>query len=115
MPLQRQLEADIWRCQACKALWMPMMAHEHLKDHADDVDVLEAGTAPDTEEPRQLMCPVCIAQPLIDMVDPQQPHIHFESCTECHGRLYDGGEFRDFAEETFRETLRTLRDEWNRE
>ncbi|WP_211369490.1 hypothetical protein [Pseudoxanthomonas kalamensis] len=32
------------------------------------------------------------------MVDPQQPHIWFESCKYCYGRFYDAGEFRDYAE-----------------
>jgi uncharacterized protein len=42
------------------------------------------------------------------MVDPQQPHIWFESCKNCYGRFYDAGEFRDFAEHTLVEFFEDL-------
>jgi Zn-finger nucleic acid-binding protein len=40
---------------------------------------------------------------MIRMVDHQQPHIHFESCTLCHGVFFDAGEFRDYKEVTVAE------------
>ena len=43
---------------------------------------------------------------MLRMVDPRQPHIWFESCPVCHGRFYDAGEYRDFAEFTLGDLIR---------
>jgi Zn-finger nucleic acid-binding protein len=37
---------------------------------------------------------------MIKMVDPEQRHIWYEKCSDCHGSFFDAGEFRDLAERT---------------
>lgn len=98
MRLQRYPENDAYRCEGCKGLWLPLMAHEQLEERADEVDTEEyrGDSAPET---RTLMCPQCEFVPLIRMVDVEQPDIHFESCKTCYGRYYDAGEFREVSED----------------
>lgn len=98
MTIQRYPENDAYRCEGCKGLWLPMMAHEQLEERAGQVDIGEykGDSAPET---RTLMCPQCEFVPLIRMVDIGQPGIHFESCKACYGRYYDAGEFREVSED----------------
>lgn len=94
-----QSQVLAWRCEGCGGLWLPEMAHEDLREEAAEVDA--APDAPRDHAPLDVVvpCPACVHWPLIRMVDPQQPHIRFESCTRCYGRYYDAGEYRDFADE----------------
>ena len=98
MHIQRYPENDAYRCEGCKGLWLPLMAHEQLEERADMIDPEEyqGSSGP---EPRTLMCPQCEFVPLIRMVDVGQPGLHFESCKECYGRYYDAGEFRAASDE----------------
>ena len=98
MHIQRYPENDAYRCEGCKGLWLPLMAHEQLEERADMIDPEEyqGSSGP---EPRTLMCPQCEFVPLIRMVDVGQPGLHFESCKECYGRYYDAGEFREASED----------------
>ncbi len=105
MRIHRYPENDAYRCEGCKGLWLPLMAHEQLEERADEVDTEEyrSDSAPET---RTLMCPQCEFVPLIRMVDVDQSDIHFESCKTCYGRYYDAGEFREVSEDpTFMERM----------
>ena len=105
MRIQRYPENDAYRCEGCKGLWLPLMAHEQLEERADQIDTEEyrGSSGPET---RTLMCPQCEFVPLIRMVDVEQPDIHFESCKTCYGRYYDAGEFREVSEDpSFAERL----------
>lgn len=112
MHLLANQESPVHRCEGCHGLWFELMAHEDLRDHADEIDLVEPDPAledqPLPADPAApaptLLCPACTHYPLIHMVDPQQPHIRFESCKFCYGRFYDAGEFRDFADEGDHET-----------
>ena len=55
----------------------------------------------------QVRCPVCDA-PMVRMVDREQPHIWYESCTVCNGHYFDAGEFTDFKEHTVLDRVRDL-------
>lgn len=91
-------EADAHRCTRCKGLWFDMRTHELLKDHADDIDIGDPHIGEECNQIDRIQCPVCIGhRDLVRMVDPQQPHIWFESCKNCYGRFYDAGEYQDFA------------------
>ena len=98
MHIQRFPENDAYRCEGCKGLWLPLMAHEQLEERAEQVDTEEykGDSVPET---RTLMCPQCEFVPLIRMVDVERPGIHFESCKTCYGRYYDAGEFREVSED----------------
>jgi Zn-finger nucleic acid-binding protein len=94
------------RCAECKGLWFDMTEYEPLKGYAEEIDIGDAHGGEVTNEIDHIDCPVCAGkQPLIRMVDPQQPHIWFESCKNCYGRFYDAGEFRDFAEHDFHDLI----------
>lgn len=94
------------RCGGCKGLWFDAAEHEALRAQP-------GAEAVDTDPPPALAgagtkrCPRCGVK-MIDMVVAAQPHIAYESCGVCHGVYFDAGEFRDFREESFRETLRAL-------
>ena len=104
MHLLDGLDEPVHRCEDCKGMWFELMAHEQLRDEADQIDLTEPAPPikdeffdPTAPAPVTLLCPACDHYPLIHMVDPHQPHIRFESCKFCYGRFYDAGEFRDFA------------------
>src|SRR5688500_16912293 len=97
------------RCTACKGLWFDAREHERLKDveGAETIDTggsasTAASAAPKQPGDAKINCPVCHTR-MIRMVDHQQPHIHYESCTVCHGVFFDAGEFRDYKEQTVSE------------
>jgi len=94
------------RCTRCRGLWFGMLEHERLKDAAEAIDIGDAEVGREYNHIDRIKCPACYESQLIRMVDPQQPHIWFESCKRCYGRFYDAGEFRDFAEHTIAEFFR---------
>ena len=108
------------RCTSCRGLWFDAREHERLKelDGSEEIDpgppegAPAGGKAPAAEEGRvgdaNMICPVCHTR-LIRMVDHQQPHIHFESCTVCHGTFFDAGEFRDYKEQKVSEWFKGWR------
>lgn len=100
-------DAVVHRCRGCEGMWFEIMAHEDLREHAERIDlnapkppVVDAARDPAAPATTSLFCPACRHYPLINMVDPHQPHIHFESCKFCYGRFYDAGEFKDFADDS---------------
>ena len=97
------------RCLQCRGIWFDMLEHEDMKASARVVDIGDAELGRHYNEVDRIACPVCIATPMLRMVDPQQPHIWFESCPVCYGRFYDAGEFRDFSERTLGDLLRRFR------
>lgn len=105
------------RCTSCRGLWFDAREHERLKD-LDGSEEIDPGPPAGTSEApvtttgarpgsptigdATINCPVCHTR-LIRMVDREQPHIHFESCTVCHGSFFDAGEFRDYKEQSVSE------------
>jgi Zn-finger nucleic acid-binding protein len=99
------------RCTGCRGLWFDARERERLRelDGSEEIDPGPPEGAPkaaSSEDKRvgdaKMNCPVCHTR-LIRMVDHQQPQIHFESCTVCHGSFFDAGEFRDYKEHTVAE------------
>ena len=94
------------RCTQCQGLWFDMTEYEHLKAYADEIDVGDPRQGEACNRVDRINCPVCEGERrLVRMVDPQQPHIWFESCQNCYGRFYDAGEFKDFAEHDFHDLI----------
>ncbi len=100
------------RCTACKGIWFDALEKEHLKALAgsESIDV-GAPAAQRRDQPVRINCPVCHTL-MIRMVDHEQPHLWYESCTVCYGVFFDAGEFRDYKEHT---VLERLRDVFHRE
>ncbi len=107
MELLVLLEASAHRCTHCKGLWFELMAHETLKRHADELDIGDPAIGAECNHIDRISCPVCLGnRALVRMVDPQQPHIWFESCKYCYGRFYDAGEYHDFVERDFADLIK---------
>ena len=104
----KDIEVD--RCTLCKGLWFDALEHEALKatpgSEAIDSGDPEVGKLFNEEE--RVKCPVCHV-PMLKMVDAEQPHIWYESCTVCYGVFFDAGEFTDYKHHTFMDFLRGLR------
>lgn len=101
-------DVEFDRCGGCDGLWFDAFEHEALRSEAGSEaidDSPKAGKTGATAGTR--ICPRCIVK-MIDMVVATQPHIRYESCGVCHGVYFDAGEFRDFREETFGETVRAV-------
>ncbi|MFC3551451.1 zf-TFIIB domain-containing protein [Lysobacter cavernae] len=109
-PMERidHLAAHAQRCTQCRGLWFALGDYRLLKDAADIIDSGDAAAGERYNRVERIKCPSCVDSQLIRMVDPQQPHIWFESCKFCFGRFYDAGEFRDYAEHTLLEFFQDL-------
>ncbi|MCB1599065.1 MAG: zf-TFIIB domain-containing protein [Lysobacterales bacterium] len=97
------------RCTACKGLWFDLMEHEELKADADIIDIGSEELGRRHNAIDRIHCPVCPNSQMLRMVDPQQPHIWFESCPVCYGRYFDAGEFRDLSEHSLGDLFKRWR------
>lgn len=97
------------RCTACMGLWFDLMEHEEMKADAELIDVGSAAEGRKHNTIDRIPCPVCPNTTLLRMVDPQQPHIWFESCPICYGRYFDAGEFRDLSANTLSDLFKRWR------
>lgn len=97
------------RCTACKGLWFDLMEHEELKGDAEIIDIGSEEVGRKHNSIDRIHCPVCPNTMMLRMVDPQQPHIWFESCPVCYGRYFDAGEFRDLSEHSLSDVFKRWR------
>lgn len=88
------------RCTGCRGLWFDLLEHDDLKlmKGSEVIDDGDAERGARLNKVVNIDCPKCKTR-MIQMVDAKQPHIHYESCTSCHGAFFDAGEFADFKEE----------------
>lgn len=100
---------EVARCTACRGLWFDPLQHTALRELAGseviDDGLKEVGRAFDAQLPRA--CPSC-AGTLIRMVDAEQPHLWYESCSSCFGVFFDAGEFRDYKHVGWLDKLKDL-------
>jgi Zn-finger nucleic acid-binding protein len=101
---------EIDRCTLCKGMWFDALEHEALKK-MEGSEVIDQGD-PEVGElfnaEDRISCPNCHTE-MIRMVDRDQPHIWFESCSTCYGVFFDAGEFVDFKRHTLLDTIRDIR------
>jgi uncharacterized protein len=101
---------EIDRCTLCKGMWFDALEHEALKK-MEGSEVIDPGD-PEVGElfnaEDRISCPTCHTE-MIRMVDRDQPHIWFESCSTCYGVFFDAGEFVDFKRHTLLDTIRDIR------
>jgi uncharacterized protein len=97
------------RCNGCRGLWFEMLAHEYLSriDGSESIDIGSPEIGKRFNDVDRVDCPVCKTQ-MIRMVDRDQPHIWYESCSSCHGVFFDAGEFRDYKDRTVLDYFRGL-------
>ena len=97
MRIQRYPENDAYRCEGCRGLWLPLMAHEQLEERAEQIDPEQyrgsSGPEPHADVPAMR----------IRAADPdggrRTADLRFESCKECYGRYHDAGGFRQVGED----------------
>ena len=94
------------RCSRCGGIWLDAMEHETLKEYAKEIDTGDAATGEKYNKIEKIKCPICPNSPMIRMVDNDQPHIWFESCSSCHGRFFDAGEFKDLSENSLSDFMK---------
>ena len=109
-PFQKATFADgvADRCTNCLGIWLDDQEHELLKGIATSVDIGNSRKGARFNKIDQISCPVCPDTPLLRLVDPDQPHIWFESCPSCKGRFYDAGEYRDYSTRTIGDFIKGL-------
>ena len=106
--VQDSIEVD--RCDQCGGLWFDRMEADRLRKVKGSAGALDTGDAKVGEAQNQqgkIECPRCHT-PMIRMVDLDQHHIWFESCTVCYGRWFDAGEFQDLQHDTVVDFFRDL-------
>ncbi|HXE80570.1 MAG TPA: zf-TFIIB domain-containing protein [Vicinamibacterales bacterium] len=102
-------DVEVDRCTACGGLWFDLLEEEAVKREAAAAAVDTKEPASEAEQRRPAKrCPRCHV-PLLRMVDAGQPHVWYESCAVCFGSFFDAGEFRDLADESVGDLIRSWR------
>jgi len=107
-----EIELDgttIDRCASCSGLWFDEGEVEALsnKEAAAEIDTGAASTGKQHNLVDEYRCPRCGGH-MEKKVDPQQRHIWYESCVDCHGSFFDAGEFRDLAQVTISDFFKRM-------
>lgn len=106
--VQDRIEVD--RCVQCGGLWFDRLEADRLRKVEGSASALDIGDARTGEQQNQqgkIECPRCHTQ-MIRMVDLEQHHIWYESCTVCGGKWFDAGEFKDLQQESIVDFFRDL-------
>lgn len=107
-------DIEVERCLGCQGLWFDMLEREDLVKikGSESIDIGNDQVGEEYDNLRNIKCPHCTVK-MIPMVDKDQVHIKYESCTVCYGTFFDAGEFRDLKDhsvvERFFEMIQTLR------
>jgi uncharacterized protein len=101
---------EVDRCTLCGGLWFDRLEADKLlnaKGNSQAVDTGAASVGVQHNEQGKIECPRCHTL-MIRMVDLEQHHIWYESCTVCYGKWFDAGEFKDLQEESIVDFFRDL-------
>ena len=96
------------QCSACGGLWFDLLEDKKQIEFAERLDTGDAERGAQFNEVDRISCPGCANTPLTRMVDNRQPHIWFESCPSCNGRFFDAGEFKDLADHSLSDFIRSF-------
>ena len=95
---------EVDRCGSCGGMWFDAFEDEAIK-RAGAVKQVDTAPSAAADSGKKAACPRCNT-PMVRMVDREQPHIWYESCSVCHGKFFDAGEFRDVAEKNLLDLFR---------
>ena len=100
---------EIDRCTICKGIWFDAGEIDLLRDRqaAAAVDVGDASVGRKSNKMDDYQCPRCSGT-MVRVVDPQQRHIWFETCSSCNGSFLDAGELRDLSTVNIADFFRDL-------
>jgi PAT family beta-lactamase induction signal transducer AmpG len=100
---------EVDRCTLCNGIWFDAGELELLRNK-EAAAVLDTGNRREGKQYNvidQYRCPRCGGE-MAKMVDEQQKHIWYETCTDCNGSFFDAGEFLDLSELTFSDLFKRL-------
>ncbi len=100
---------EVDRCTLCNGIWFDAGELEVLrnKEAAIALDTGDSGLGKHYNVIDHYRCPRCGGE-MERMVDEQQRHIWYETCTDCHGSYFDAGEFRDLSQHTISDFFKRL-------
>jgi uncharacterized protein len=101
---------EVERCAQCGGLWFDRLEADRLRKVRGSAAAIDTGDATVGEQQNQqgkIECPRCHTQ-MIRMVDLEQHHIWYESCSVCGGKWFDAGEFKDLQQESIVDFFRDL-------
>jgi PAT family beta-lactamase induction signal transducer AmpG len=109
-----QLDVDgivVDRCDRCQGIWFDKGEMEALRDKelAEAIDTGSAKRGPIFNNIDEYRCPRC-GGVMTRVVDEQQRHIAYETCTDCGGSYFDAGEFRDISQLTLSDVFKRRAD-----
>jgi len=100
---------EVDRCVICKGIWFDAGEIEVMRDNraAVAIDTGDASIGTQKNAMDQYQCPRCSGS-MLRVVDPQQRHIWYETCSSCHGSYLDAGELRDLSATTISDFFKSL-------
>jgi len=98
---------EVDRCTGCHGLFFDAMEAERLrsKPGSEALDDGDPSVGRQQNSNDRIRCPRD-SGPMVRVVDPDQPHIHLETCASCGGTFFDAGEFKDYKDHTLVDMLR---------
>ena len=100
---------EIDRCTICNGIWFDAGEIDVLRDKqaAATIDVGDAGPSKQRNAMDSYQCPRCSGA-MVKVVDPNQTHIWYETCSACHGSYLDAGELRDLSNVSISDFFKSL-------
>jgi len=89
---------EIDRCTICKGIWFDAGEFDVMRDRqaAAAIDIGDAITGRQSNTIDRYQCPRC-GGGMLQVVDPKQTDIRYETCTSCRGSYLDAGEMRGLS------------------
>lgn len=100
---------EVDRCSVCNGVWFDEGEMDQLSS-SDAAKAIDTGSARQGRHLNVLdeyRCPRCGGE-MLKKTDPDQTHIWYETCGDCHGSFFDAGEFRDLAQATVSDYFKRL-------
>jgi Zn-finger nucleic acid-binding protein len=100
---------EVDRCVICKGIWFDAGEIEVMRDNraAVAIDTGDASIGKQKNAMDQYQCPRCSGS-MVRVVDPQQRHIWYETCSSCSGSFLDAGELLDLSKITIADFFKDL-------
>ena len=100
---------EIDRCTICKGIWFDAGEIDVLKNKqaAKEIDIGDEIVGKQANTMDNYQCPRCSGA-MVKVIDPNQTHIWYETCSSCHGSYLDAGELKDLANITISDFFKNL-------
>jgi len=100
---------EIDRCTICNGIWFDAGEIEVMrsKEAAAAIDTGDTATGKQSNVLDEYQCPRCSGA-MVRVVDPQQRHIWYETCSSCNGSYLDAGELVDLSKVTIADFFKDL-------